>query len=63
MKSYLLRRFILGILEKYGLGPKDLMTDNPSLIYARLSGFGQSGPLAHAAGHDINYVALSGIEL
>ncbi|RXG54259.1 Alpha-methylacyl-CoA racemase [Armadillidium vulgare] len=50
-----------GVLEKMKLGPKDLMDENPQLIYARLSGFGQSGPLAKAPGHDINYVALSGI--
>lgn len=42
------------------LGPLNLMEQNPRLIYARLSGFGQSGPLSKVAGHDINYVALSG---
>lgn len=52
----------LGIMERLGLGPNVLLKDNPRLIYARLSGFGQSGPIATYAGHDINYVALSGEE-
>lgn len=47
-------------MEKLGLGPKVLMADNPRLIYARLTGFGQKGPLAHKAGHDINYIAIAG---
>lgn len=48
-------------MEKLGLGPDVLMADNPRLIYARLTGFGQTGPLANRAGHDINYLAVSGI--
>lgn len=48
-------------MEKLGLGPADLCTPNPRLIYARLTGFGQTGPLAAAAGHDLNYVAQSGV--
>ena len=48
-------------MEKLGLGPKTLLEDNPKLIYARLTGFGQSGPYAKMAGHDINYLATSGI--
>lgn len=47
-------------MEKLGLGPAELLRDNPRLIYARLTGYGQSGPYATAAGHDINYLALSG---
>lgn len=43
-----------------GLGPEDLLKENPRLIYARLTGYGQSGSYAKAAGHDINYLALSG---
>uniref|UniRef100_A0A1B0DNP1 Uncharacterized protein n=1 Tax=Phlebotomus papatasi TaxID=29031 RepID=A0A1B0DNP1_PHLPP len=50
-----------GIMEKLGLGPDVLMKDNPRLVYARLTGFGQNGPLAQRAGHDINYLAISGI--
>jgi alpha-methylacyl-CoA racemase len=49
-----------GVTEKLGLGPDDALARNPSLIYARMTGFGNHGPLAHAAGHDINYIALSG---
>lgn len=50
-----------GVMEKLNLGPDILMHENPRLIYARLTGFGQTGPLAQRAGHDINYVALSGV--
>uniref|UniRef100_A0A2M4BRA5 Putative l-carnitine dehydratase/alpha-methylacyl-coa racemase n=1 Tax=Anopheles marajoara TaxID=58244 RepID=A0A2M4BRA5_9DIPT len=50
-----------GVMEKLGLGPSILLQDNPGLIYARLTGFGQSGSHAARAGHDINYVALSGV--
>lgn len=50
-----------GVMEKLNLGPEILMKENPRLIYARLTGFGQSGPLAQRAGHDINYIAISGI--
>ncbi len=49
-----------GVMERLGLGPDDLRALNPRLVYGRLTGWGQKGPLAHAAGHDINYVALSG---
>jgi alpha-methylacyl-CoA racemase len=49
-----------GVMEKLGLGPDVLLTDNPKLVYGRITGWGQTGPLAHAAGHDINYIALSG---
>lgn len=49
-----------GVMENLGLGPLDLMEINPALIYARLTGWGQYGPYANMAGHDINYIALSG---
>jgi alpha-methylacyl-CoA racemase len=49
-----------GVTEKLGLGPDEALARNPRLIYARMTGFGNHGPLAHAAGHDINYIALSG---
>lgn len=49
-----------GVMERLGLGPDDLLKVNPRLIYGRMTGWGQSGPLAEAAGHDINYIALSG---
>ncbi|XP_070599592.1 alpha-methylacyl-CoA racemase [Erythrolamprus reginae] len=50
-----------GIMEKFGLGPDILLQDNPRLIFARLTGFGQSGKYARLAGHDINYVSVSGV--
>ena len=49
-----------GVMERLGLGPAVAATLNPRLIYARMTGWGQDGPLAQAAGHDVNYVALSG---
>jgi alpha-methylacyl-CoA racemase len=49
-----------GTMERLGLGPDVLCARNPGLVYARMTGWGQTGPLAHAAGHDINYIALSG---
>jgi len=49
-----------GVMEKLGLGPADLADINPALIYGRVTGWGQDGPLSHVAGHDINYAALSG---
>ena len=53
---------ILGVMEKLNLGPQILTKDNPKLIYARLTGYGQTGPMAHKAGHDINYIATSGMD-
>lgn len=47
-------------MEKLKLGPKELMETNKRLIYARLTGFGQNGPYANMAGHDINFLGLSG---
>lgn len=49
-----------GVTEKLGLGPADCRARNPGLVYGRMTGFGQTGPLAAAAGHDLNYIALSG---
>lgn len=49
-----------GVCERLGIGPDDMLDRNPRLIYGRMTGFGQDGPLAHAAGHDIDYIALSG---
>ncbi|EDW90958.1 alpha-methylacyl-CoA racemase [Drosophila yakuba] len=57
----LIEPFRPGVMEKLNLGPTDLCTANPRLIYARLTGFGQHGRLAPRAGHDINYAALSGV--
>ncbi|MGR4868263.1 CaiB/BaiF CoA transferase family protein [Variovorax sp. LARHSF232] len=50
-----------GVMERLGLGPADCAARNPKLIYGRMTGWGQDGPLAQAAGHDLNYVALTGL--
>jgi alpha-methylacyl-CoA racemase len=49
-----------GVAERLGIGPDDLHAVNPRLVYGRMTGWGQSGPLAHRAGHDINYIGLAG---
>lgn len=49
-----------GVMERLGLGPDVLLADNPRLVYGRMTGWGQTGPYASIAGHDINYIALSG---
>ncbi len=56
----LIEGFRPGVLERLGLGPDVLHTRNPKLVIGRMTGWGQAGPLAHVAGHDINYIALSG---
>lgn len=50
-----------GVAERLGIGPEALLRRNPRLVYARMTGWGQTGPLAGAAGHDINYIALAGV--
>jgi len=55
-----LEGFRPGVMERLGLGPDDLLSRNPRLVYGRMTGWGQDGPLARTAGHDINYIALSG---
>lgn len=49
-----------GVMERLGLGPEVLCTRNPGLVYGRMTGWGQDGPLAKVAGHDLNYIALTG---
>ncbi|NIM43830.1 MAG: CoA transferase [Hydrogenophaga sp.] len=56
----LIEGFRPGVAEKLGLGPEACHARNPRLVYGRMTGWGQSGPLAQAAGHDLNYIALSG---
>jgi alpha-methylacyl-CoA racemase len=56
----LIEGFRPGVMERLGLGPDVLLADNPRLVYGRMTGWGQEGPLAGAAGHDINYIALAG---
>ena len=55
-----LEGFRPGVMERLGLGPDVLLEANPRLVFARMTGWGQEGPLAQAAGHDINYIAITG---
>jgi alpha-methylacyl-CoA racemase len=57
----LIEGFRPGVMERLGLGPEELQRLNPKLVFGRMTGFGQDGPLAQAAGHDINYIALAGV--
>jgi len=57
----LIEGFRPGVMERLGLGPDACLERNPTLVYGRITGWGQSGPLAPAAGHDLNYIALSGM--
>ncbi len=56
----LIEGFRPGVMERLGLGPETAHARNPKLVYGRMTGWGQDGPIAHTAGHDINYIALSG---
>jgi len=56
----LIEGFRPGVMERLGLGPEDCWRRNPRLVYGRMTGWGQEGPLAKAAGHDINYISLAG---
>ena len=56
----LIEGFRPGVMERLGLGPDELLAANERLVYARMTGWGQDGPLAQAAGHDINYIAITG---
>lgn len=57
----LMEGFRPGVAERLGIGPEDCDSRNPRLVYGRITGFGQDGPLAQHVGHDLNYVALSGV--
>jgi alpha-methylacyl-CoA racemase len=57
----LLEGYRPGVMERLGLGPDVCLGRSPRLIYGRMTGWGQTGPLAHTAGHDINYIALAGV--
>src|SRR5271163_3791175 len=50
-----------GVAERLGVGPDDCLARNPRLVYARMTGWGQTGPLAQTAGHDINYISIAGV--
>ncbi len=56
----LIEGFRPGVMERLGLGPDDCFSVNPKLVYGRMTGWGQHGPLAQTAGHDLNYIALTG---
>ncbi len=56
----LIEGFRPGVMERLGLGPDRCLDANPALVFGRMTGWGQHGPLSHAAGHDLNYIALSG---
>ncbi|SCC66968.1 MULTISPECIES: CaiB/BaiF CoA transferase family protein [Rhodococcus] len=60
LADVLIEGFRPGVAERLGLGPDEFTTSNPRLVYARMTGWGQSGPLANTAGHDINYISLTG---
>ncbi|MBT8202165.1 MAG: CoA transferase, partial [Acidimicrobiia bacterium] len=57
----LIEGFRPGTTERLGIGPEECLATNPRLVYGRMTGWGQEGPLAQAAGHDINFIALTGI--
>ncbi len=57
----LIEGFRPGVAERLGVGPEDCFAVNPTLVYGRMTGWGQSGPRAHTAGHDIAYIAVSGV--
>ncbi|MDH7799183.1 MULTISPECIES: CaiB/BaiF CoA-transferase family protein [unclassified Beijerinckia] len=58
--NVLIEGFRPGVMERLGLGPDTALARNPKLVYGRMTGWGQTGPLAEAAGHDINYIAITG---
>src|SRR5437016_8396103 len=57
----LVEGFRPGVMERLDLGPDVVLKRNPRLVYGRMTGWGQEGPLAQAAGHDLNYIALAGV--
>jgi alpha-methylacyl-CoA racemase len=58
----LIEGFRPGVAERLGIGPADVEQRNPGLVYGRMTGYGQTGPLSQTVGHDLNYVALSGVQ-
>ena len=61
MADALIEGFRPGVMERLGLGPAEAHAINPALVYARMTGWGQTGPLAPRAGHDLNYISVSGV--
>ena len=56
----LIEGFRPGVMERNGLGPDVVLARNPKLVYGRMTGWGQTGALSHSAGHDLNYIAITG---
>lgn len=56
----LVEGFRPGVMERLGLGPEELLKENPRLVYGRMTGYGQDGPMAQTPGHDINYISIAG---
>ena len=57
----LIEGFRPGVMERLGLGPEEMLARNPALVYGRMTGWGQEGPLAKVAGHDVNYISIAGV--
>src|SRR6266853_5996384 len=57
----LIEGFRPGVMDRLGLAPALCLARNPKLVYGRMTGWGQDGPMAHVAGHDINYIAIAGV--
>jgi alpha-methylacyl-CoA racemase len=57
----LIEGFRPGVMERLGLGPDDVLARNPRLVYGRMTGYGQDGPMSSVAGHDINYISIAGV--
>jgi alpha-methylacyl-CoA racemase len=57
----LIEGFRPGVMERLGIGPDDIRARNPGLVYGRMTGYGQEGPMSQVAGHDINYISLAGV--
>jgi alpha-methylacyl-CoA racemase len=57
----LIEGFRPGVMERLGLGPEEALARNPRLVYGRMTGYGQDGPMASVAGHDINYISIAGV--
>lgn len=57
----LIEGFRPGVMERLGVGPRECLSRNPRLVYGRMTGYGQDGPMAQTVGHDLNYIALSGV--
>ena len=57
----LIEGFRPGVMERLGLGPDEVLARNPRLVYGRMTGYGQDGPMAAQAGHDINYISIAGV--